>query len=284
MRENPGGMRAMLRRKMNAPGYYAITAQCRMCTVAFAWKTHPRWRLVLAGNRDEFHARPTAPLAAWAEGGLLAGRDLQSGGTWVGLGPAGRVAVVTNVRDGRAAQVAGPSRGALPAGFLSGRDAALAHAEALAENARHYAPFNLVLADATGCALLGNHPATAAQAIPPGVHGVSNGPFDAPWPKTRRLRAAVRAWVDAGSDDLQPLWDALADEHPAPDAELPDTGVGLALERLLSPAFIRGHEYGTRASTLVAVDHDGRGWIHERRFGPDGVFVGETRLALDATA
>jgi uncharacterized protein with NRDE domain len=114
-----------------------------------------------------------------------------------------------------------------------------------------------------------------------GVHGISNGRLDAPWPKTRHLRAALQAWVDAGDGDLDPLWRALADERIAVDADLPETGIGLELERRLSPAFIRGTAYGTRASTIIAVDHDGRGWIHERRFGPNGVFVGETVLRND---
>ena len=249
-----------------------------MCLVALAWNAHPRWRLVLAGNRDEFHARPTAPLSTWADKGLMAGRDLKSGGTWVGLGPRGRVAVITNVRDGLVPAFAGPSRGALPVDFLGGDSAALAHATTLAAVAGDYAPFNLVLADAGGCAYVGNHPASGAHAIAPGVHGLSNGAFDAPWPKTRRLREALQAWVDAGDDDPAPLWQALADQRLAPKAELPETGVGLELERRLSPAFIRGRDYGTRASTLILVAHGGESRIHERRFGPDGVFEGETVL------
>lgn len=252
-----------------------------MCLVAFACNVHPRWRLVLAGNRDEFHARPTSPLAPWPDTGVLAGRDLRSGGTWLGLGPRGRVAVITNVRDGLAPAFAGPSRGVLPVIFLAGDTTALAHATTLATVADDYAPFNLVLADATGCAYVGNHPASGAHAVPSGVHGLSNGAFDAPWPKTRRLREALQAWLAAGNDDLAPLWNALADERPAPDAELPDTGVGLDLERRLSPAFIRGRDYGTRASTLVLVGNDGQGRIHERRFGPDGMFEGETVLHGD---
>lgn len=250
-----------------------------MCVVAFAWQVHPRWRLVLAGNRDEFHARPTAPLAAWPDSGVIAGRDLQSGGTWVGLDRRGRVAVVTNVRDGIAPPHGGPSRGALPLAFLDGStetDAGAASGDLLASAGAH-APFNLVLADATGCWHLGNHP-LQREALAAGVHGIANGRLDAPWPKTRHLAAALRAWVDAGNDDLQALWRALADETIAADAELPDTGVGIDLERRLSPAFIRGDAYGTRASTIIAVDHDGRGFIHERRFAPGGVFEGETVL------
>ncbi len=249
-----------------------------MCLVAFAWKSHPRWRLVLAGNRDEFHGRPTAPLTAWPGSGILAGRDLRSGGTWVGLGGSGRVAVITNVRDGLPPAFNGPSRGALPLDFLASTTSALAHAQALADVASDYAPFNLVLADANTCAYVGNHPASGARDVTPGVHGLSNGAFDAPWPKTRRLREALQAWIDAGQHDLDPLWQALADERIAVDADLPDTGVGIELERRLSAAFIRGKDYGTRASTVILIGHDGESRIHERRFGPEGLFEGETVL------
>lgn len=253
-----------------------------MCLVAFAWKSHPRWRLVLAGNRDEFHGRPTAPLAAWPGTGILAGRDLRSGGTWVGLGRAGRMAVITNVRDGLPPAFNGPSRGAIPVEFLAGDHFAAAHARGLAGIASDYAPFNLVLADADACAYVGNHPAGGAHDVGPGVHGLSNGAFDAPWPKTRRLRDALQAWIEAGHDDPDPLWQALAEERIAADADLPDTGVGLALERRLSAAFIRGKDYGTRASTIILVGQDGQARIHERRFGPEGVFEGETLLQNDS--
>ena len=253
-----------------------------MCLLALAWKTHPRWQLLMAGNRDEFHARPTAALAAWPapDHGLLAGRDLRSGGTWAGVGPGGRMAVVTNVRDPLARQT-GPSRGALVADYLRDTAPAALAAEALAARAADFAPFNLLLADRDSCQFLGNHPA-GRQALAPGVHGMSNGPLDAPWPKTVRLNAALQAWIASGSDDLSPLWRALADETRADDSALPDTGIGLARERWLSAAFIRSPEYGTRASTLIALDANGEGFIHERRFGPDGGCVGETRLTVGA--
>ena len=253
-----------------------------MCLVAIAWKVHPRWRLLLAGNRDEFHARPTAPLAHWADAsGIRAGRDLRSGGTWVGVDSRGGCAVVTNVRDPLAAS-GGPSRGQLPVGFLESDAAALAHAESLAAGARDFAPFNLLLADANECVYLGNHPRVERRAITPGVHGMSNGGFDVAWPKTRRLCATMRQWTEDGRDDFAPLWRALADERIAPDGELPDTGVGLEKERMLSAAFIRSEAYGTRASTIIAIDHAGKGWITERRFGPDGIFLGESTLRSDA--
>lgn len=232
----------------------------------------------MAGNRDEWHARPTADLAAWTDLPILAGRDLRSGGTWMGLGPQGRVAVVTNVRDGLPAPFHGPSRGALPTDFLVGSAAADACAEAIARHAEAYAPFNLVLADATTCAHVGNHPAHGMRPITPGVHAISNGPFDAPWPKTQRLQAVLRDWARRGATSLDPLWDALADARIADDDALPQTGIPRDMERHLSSAFVVGQDYGTRASTLVLVDHGGNGTIIERRFGPNGVFLGETTL------
>ena len=252
-----------------------------MCLVALAFEVHPRWRIVLAGNRDEFHPRPTANLARWDDAPILAGRDLESGGTWVGLDTRGRVAVVTNVRDGLAQPHQGPSRGALPIAFLGTDTAAEATTGALLDHAGEYAPFNLLLADTGGCWHLGNHP-LRRESLAPGVHGMSNGPLDAPWPKTRHLCTELQEWLDAGSEDLQPLWAALANERIAADEALPNTGVGIELERRLSAAFIRGMTYGTRASTIVLVDQNGHGWIHERRFGPEGVFLGETRLGKEA--
>ena len=253
-----------------------------MCLVAIAWKAHHRWHVLLAGNRDEFHARPTAALAQWKDvSGLKAGRDLQSGGTWVGAAVHGRCAVVTNVRDPLAVS-AGRSRGQLPVQFLSGTRDALSSAAALAADAAAYAPFNLLLIDADACAYLGNHPRLQHHAIAPGIHGMSNGGFDVAWPKTRRLCKVMQQWTEAGSEALDPLWSALADERVAEDSELPDTGVGIELERQLSAAFIRGETYGTRASTLIAIDYEGRGFISERRFGPNGVFEGESTLFNDA--
>lgn len=250
-----------------------------MCLLALAWLHHPRWRLVMAGNRDEFHARPTAALARWsAPADVIGGRDLRSGGGWAGVGSAGRMAVVTNVRDPQAAQ-SGRSRGALVADYLGSHDPAAVYADRLARSADQYPPFNLLLADADGVAYLGNHP-VERQTLTPGVHGMSNGALDAPWPKTRRLMDVLATWTTSEATSLDPLWAALSDEHRPADAELPDTGIGLERERWLSPAFIRGDDYGTRASTIILIDRHGHGEIHERRFGPQGVASGEDQLSI----
>ena len=253
-----------------------------MCLIALAWKVHPRWRLLLAGNRDEFHARPSLPLARWEQPPIIAGKDLEAGGTWLGVTDGGRCSVVTNVRDPRDPQH-GRSRGLLALDFLAGTADAVTHADDLLATASDYRPFNLLTFDTQDAFYLGNRPEPRAQAITPGVHGLSNADFNTPWPKTRALMQRLQAWIDAGEDDeFAPLFAALADPHVYPDGELPDTGVGLERERWLSSAFISSERYGTRASTVVAIDYEGRGVVVERRFGPFGRFEGETAMPLVA--
>jgi uncharacterized protein with NRDE domain len=244
-----------------------------MCVLAFAWNVHPRWRLLLIGNRDELHARPSLPLQRWADApGVLAGRDLEAGGTWMGAHAAGRVAVVTNVRDPAAAHT-GASRGLLVSDYLRSDAAAAACATTLAATAAGYRPFNLLLFDRAAASFVSNRPGVRVRHLADGVHGISNGDLDAPWPKVQRATAALRDWLAVDSDDFAPLFEALADETVPPDAALPDTGVGLELERRLGPVFVRGDRYGTRATTLIALERGG-GCIVEHRFGPNGVPAG----------
>ncbi|GLQ91893.1 NRDE family protein [Dyella acidisoli] len=251
-----------------------------MCLITFAWQVHPRWRLLLAGNRDEFHARPSAPLSRWNDARIVGGRDLEAGGTWLGVTPTGRCCVVTNVRDPRDPQH-GVSRGLLATDYLTGTDDAVEHAQKLVATASSYRPFNLLTFDVEHGFYISNRPSSRAQLIDPGVHGLSNADFNTPWPKTRALMQRLQAWMDAGHEvDFAPLFRALADERQAPDELLPDTGVGVERERWLSSAFIRGEAYGTRASTIVAMGYDGKGLIIERRFGPNGHFEGESELSI----
>lgn len=248
-----------------------------MCLVAFAWNAHPRWRLVLAGNRDEFHRRPAAPLMRWDdEPALIAGRDLEAGGVWLGVGQNGRAGVVTNVRDPRGRRD-GRSRGGLLVDYLLSANSASDQAAVLDGSGPEYRPFNLVLFDEREAVVATNHPRAHSERYAPGVHALSNGAPGASWPKTRRLHAALTRWLTDAAAPVEDLFVPLGDETIAPDAELPDTGVGLEVERRLSPAFIRGEEYGTRACTLLAVSTAGAGLIIERRFGPRGTFLGESR-------
>lgn len=253
-----------------------------MCVIALAWNAHRRWRLVLVGNRDESHVRPSAALAHWPHSAMIAGRDLEAGGTWLGVTAAGRCSVVTNVRDPNDSQ-AGLSRGLLITDYLAGEVDAASYATTLQLTAAEYRPFNLLVFDGEHAFHVGNRPHASLQALSNGVHGLSNATLDTPWPKTRRLCDRLEGWLtheDSARDNFDALFAALADEQTADDGALPDTGIGLELERRLSSAFIRGASYGTRASTVVALAHDGGGVIIERRFGPGGRSHGETILPI----
>lgn len=247
-----------------------------MCVLALGWMAHPRWRLVLAGNRDELHARPAAPLARWADRpGLIAGRDMEAGGTWLGVSEAGRLAVVTNLRGygGPAAGMA--SRGALVTDLLAGEGA---FADPDATDLARFNPFNLLFADRTGLRFLSNRPEAIRSPLGPGVYGLSNGALDAPWPKTVQLKAALLDWIVAGGHEPEALFAALALER-LPDFGLaPTTPSDVPEEAMASPIFIRNPVYGTRCSTVVAIDAAGQGVILERRFGPDGEAIGETAV------
>ena len=247
--------------------------------MAMAWDAHPRWRLILIGNRDEYHARPAAPLAQWQDrDGVIAGRDLQSGGTWLGVSQAGRAAIVTNLRGFGGPQPDRASRGALVTDLLAGDGL---YADPARASLMDFNPFNLILIDGAGAHFLTNRPEAVRTALTPGLYGLSNGTLDAPWPKTLALKAALIDWLMAGAGRPETLFDALRQES-LPDAGIvPDMPSDAPDEAAMSPIFIQNPVYGTRCSSIVAIDRDGRGQIFERRFDQRGAKVGETVLAFN---
>lgn len=238
-----------------------------MCLVVLALRAHPLYPLVVAANRDEFLDRPSDPARFWAgHDGLLAGRDRKGGGTWTGVTRSGRFAALTNVRDPRAFDASAPSRGELVVGFLAHSDPPLEHLRRVAADAVRRNGFNL-LAGAGGRLAWYSNVAGAPLEVEPGVHAVSNALLDTPWPKTRRTAARLGAIIGRRTTlDTEELFALLSDREPAPDADLRDTGVGIATERLLSPPFIASPGYGTRGSTLLLVSRGGRAVFLERRF------------------
>lgn len=248
-----------------------------MCLIVLAWRPDHATPLIVAANRDEFYARPALPLAAWEDApGVYAGRDLEAGGSWLGIGPDGRFAALTNVRD--PGQALGPrSRGELVAGFLRGSEAPFEYLERVRERAADYSGFNLLVGNARQLCYF-NPRSGAPRELPPGLHGVSNAALDTPWPKLERARAALAERLDAA--DPQALLELLADTHRPDDEQLPETGVGIATERLLSSVFIASPNYGTRASSVLKVHADGRREFLERSFGPQGARLGDARLIL----
>ena len=237
-----------------------------MCVAAVAWAAHPRWRLVCIGNRDEFHARPAAPLARW-DNGIIAGRDLTGGGTWLGVHEAGRFTLVTNFRQPEGPQPNRPSRGKMVVDLLEGRTP---------EHLAQMNSFNVIHAEGGEAGYLTNVPEVRWVPLMPGIHGLSNGGFHDRWPKTRQLEASLAHWLEQGRSDVESLLDVLRAETPDPALARPSEGP----EPRFAPIFIRNPDYGTRCSTVIAVESDGAGTIVERRFDPDGVATGDTRFAF----
>jgi folate-binding protein YgfZ len=268
-------------------GVFNSLARVRtMCLAVIAVDAHPRYAVVVAANRDEFHARAAHRAHWWNDDAgfaLLAGRDLRQGGTWLGVNRLGRWAFVTNVRA-RAQRPHAPSRGALvPLVLRDGRDAGTAVA-CIAAQAAAYNGFNLVGGERVSVTFASNR-ASGARALPRGVSGLSNAGLDTPWPKLLRAKAGVAAWATRGSDELDALFAVLDDRAIADDDALPDTGLTRERERLLSSPFIVSRDYGTRCSTLLALGRDATVHFLERSFNAAGEVTGDVvhRFRIEAT-
>ena len=245
-----------------------------MCLIALAWQVHADYPLIVVANRDEFFARPTAPAHWWNEApGLLAGRDLSAGGTWLGVTRGSRFAALTNFRDPQRNRDNAASRGALVVEALRSADPAAAAARMLDRRA-DYNPFNLLIRDGDSLLVVESE-AGRIEHLAPGIHGLSNHLVDTPWPKVRRACERLRQSL-AQLPVIDPLLGTLRDDRPAPDAELPDTGIPLPWERMLSSGFIRAPGYGTRSTTAVLVDRHGNGRFVEQRWDEDGQESGRT--------
>ncbi len=226
-----------------------------MCLIAWNWQPASGTPLLLVGNRDEFHARPTRALHWWDDGAILAGQDLQAGGAWLGVSRSGRLAALTNVRAPGAMREGTPSRGELVPAFLRDNSSAHDFLQSLTATAQHYNPFNLLVYD--GTSLMGLHSQDAQPiALSEGIGAVSNASFDTPWPKLVRLKARLSQQLHQNVTDDASLLALLRDRALVPDADLPRTGIPLELERGLSAAFIAMPGYGTRASSVVRIQRD----------------------------
>jgi uncharacterized protein with NRDE domain len=255
-----------------------------MCLIALAVAPRPDLSLVVIANRDEHYARPTERMHAWRDGsGVIAGVDLEGGGTWLGIDRRLRFAAITNVRDPRDLRPREPgerSRGELVRAFLLGDEPASRFAERATREVAMRG-FNLLLVDAGGLVWCSNRaPSSSPRAISAGIHGVSNALLDTPWPKVERAERALAPLLAPGIAEPEPeaLFAILADDTPAPDDALPDTGVGLELERALSPIRIALPTYGTRCSTVLIVRASGSATIIERTLAPER--LGDVRFDL----
>jgi uncharacterized protein with NRDE domain len=246
-----------------------------MCLIVLAWRPGHAQPLLLAANRDEFYARPCQPLGEWPDApGIFAGRDLQAGGTWLGIGSGGRFAALTNIRDPGQAEGA-RSRGKLPVDFLLGELGPRDFLQRLEGQCGQYSGFNLLCGDAQQLCHFSSQE-RRVKVLGAGIYGLSNAGLDTPWPKVQQAKAALAAALhDPRAERLLAL---LSDPTQATDSQLPQTGIGLAGERLLSSVFIASPSYGTRASSVLMVNAEGNRLLVERSFGPNGSYLGEVRL------
>ncbi len=250
-----------------------------MCLIVIAWRARADLPLVVAANRDEWRDRPAEAARWWPEHpSLLAGRDLQAGGTWMGITRQGRFAAVTNFRDPAERRSTAKSRGALVTEYLLGNDSPARFLSNLAARSHDYNGFNLIVGDGASLFYFGSREGEM-RAIKHGVHGLSNHLLDEPWPKVQRGNLAMYAALET-PDPAPTLFEMLSDAQGASDNSLPNTGVGIEWERRLASPLITGADYGTRASTVLAVAAAGEARFEERSRAADGAVTGVSSHAF----
>lgn len=252
-----------------------------MCLILVAWQVHPEYPLVLAANRDEFYARPAAPAHWWsAPSALLAGQDLKAGGTWLAVNRRGAFAALTNFRDPQQLRSDAPSRGQLVPQILDEASSPEARLERLQAEGPRYSGFNLLWSEGAALCVYESVPARTRR-LGPGIYGLSNHLLDTPWPKVEQAKSRLAKALGSLPQE-QALLELLRDNAPAPDEQLPRTGVSLPWERLLSSAFIHAPDYGTRCSTILTRTVQGEVHFHEQTWDASGEPAGEVQQSFKA--
>lgn len=251
-----------------------------MCLVVFAWNTHPEYRLLLAANRDEFHGRPARELHWWPDAPeILAGRDLQAGGTWLAMHRDGRFATVTNYRERQRKPAGLRSRGELVTGFVAGEGDPGTYIEAV--NGEQYGGFSLLAADGDALWYVSNR-GDGPTPLEAGIYGLSNASLDTPWPKLVRARDGLRALVQDGDANESAMLRLMADRSTAPAHDIDNSELPFEVARALTAPFIVSSDYGTRCTTVLTWANDGRISLRERRFDANGDKTGESAFRFDA--
>ncbi|PAV29718.1 hypothetical protein CIL05_10125 [Virgibacillus profundi] len=251
-----------------------------MCLINFQFQEHPKYKLIVAANRDEAYDRPTAPAAFWEDHpNILAGRDLSQMGTWLGITKHGRFAALTNYRDPEHMKSGANSRGEIITNYLANDISTEAFLDSLKLGKDNYVGFNLILGSPDSLYYYNNIENEAIK-ITSGTHGLSNHFLNTPWPKVTKGKKRLREYVGSQKNiESNVLFDILSDAEDAEDAHLPQTGVGLDLERILSPLFIKTTNYGTRSSTVLIIDHDNNVTFTERTYN-EGKFINEKQFSF----
>jgi len=239
-----------------------------MCLIFFSIDNHPTYKLIVAGNRDEFYGRKTAAANYWTDHPeILGGRDLEAGGTWLAMNKNGRISFITNFRDPSHINATAPSRGKLVSDFVLDNQNPFDYLKQLEPYAKTYNGFNLIVGDASGFAYLSNY-GEGAQKLKPGFYGLSNHLLNTPWPKVTEGRKRLVPLLNEKKIEPEEIFEVLHSESQAEDSKLPSTGVPLELERALSAMFIKTPNYGSRCSTVILIDHNKQVSFSERVYLP----------------
>ncbi len=240
-----------------------------MCLIAFAYQQHPRYPLIVIANRDEFYERPTEQARWWEEApDLLAGKDVQAGGSWMAVGRNGRFAALTNFRDPKNLKPQAPTRGLLVTDFISSKKSPQEYLSPIHENGQAYNGFNLLVGGPEELWWYSNYGEKPIR-LEPGTYGLSNALLDSPWPKLTHLKGKLEGLIQADTFDHEKALAALVDKNIAPDEDLPETGVPLEWERRLSAMYIEMEKYGTRCSTVLSFEKKGQVRFTEHSYVPD---------------
>ena len=239
-----------------------------MCLLLIAYKTNPNYKLIIAANRDEFYKRPTAPAHFWEDNpSLLAGKDLEAGGTWMGITKDGKFAGITNYRDMKNIKNDAPTRGKIVSDFLLNNHSADNFGESLKSSANLYNGYNLIFGSDEELFYFSNQTKKVIK-LTPGIYGLSNHLLDTPWPKVEKSKASFSETINKKDVSEEELFEILSDREMPPDNLLPDTGLKLEIERAVAPVFVETPMYGTRSSTVIFWDFNDKISFMEKSLNP----------------
>jgi len=255
-----------------------------MCLLVFSYKCHPIYKLILAANRDEFYNRPTLQAQFWGENNFIfSGRDVEVGGTWLGVNKNGRVAALTNYRDIRNIKIEAPSRGRLVTDFLSGKTSADVYSKMLTESGNKYNGFNLIFGDLNSVFYF-NTVSAKVEELNPGIYSLSNHLLNSLWPKSQKINSLFNNVISRKNFTAAGLFEILTDTEIFDDNLLPDTGLTKELERAVSPIFVVTPAYGTRCSAVVLIDKENNLFFEEHTYDDSGKIIKTTGTTFKIAA
>ena len=252
-----------------------------MCLILLAYKQHPKYKLILIANRDEFYERPTKEAQWWSsKEEILAGKDLEGGGSWLGINRSGKFAALTNYRDPFNIKNKAPTRGHLVTNYLENRQDDITYMGSLERRGHSYNGFNLLFGDANQVNYYSNYH-KSVMGLEAGIYGLSNALLDTPWPKVVKGKEKLKRLIENGNDfSIENAFENLCDSALAEDDKLPDTGIGYDREKAISSMFIETSDYGTRCSSIILIDYDNKVSFHEKSYIPEGYVSSDFEIKL----